>query len=107
MKWNLSRIMLKAWELYRKGGLSFSESLHRAWNVEKSREINQQRVAEAKERAGIFEEVDTWAGWQRNGFLVTHGSKRLFSVSLIWASKGDNKYYTASFFGKSQVEALA
>ncbi len=31
MRYNLSKIMLKAWSIYRKGsGLSFGECLHRA-----------------------------------------------------------------------------
>ena len=30
MKFNLRKIMLKAWELYRKGRLTFAECLHRS-----------------------------------------------------------------------------
>lgn len=36
MKWNLKKIMLRAWSLYRKGGLTFGEALHRAWLVRQS-----------------------------------------------------------------------
>ena len=41
MKYNLSKIMLKAWKIYRKTkGISFGESLHRAWLSAKAEEIN-------------------------------------------------------------------
>ena len=39
-KWNLREIMLKAWRIFRKGGVSFSEALHRAWNSAKSAGTN-------------------------------------------------------------------
>ena len=53
MKYNLSKIMLKAWKIYRK-----TKDIH------------------------------------------------LFGCSLIWGSRGDGAEYKASFFGKSQVEAI-
>ena len=32
MRYNLSKVMLKAWKIYRKTkGISFGEALHRAW----------------------------------------------------------------------------
>lgn len=44
MKYNLSKIMLKAWKIYRKTkGISFGESLHRAWLSAKAEEINAKR----------------------------------------------------------------
>uniref|UniRef100_UPI00402850F2 hypothetical protein n=1 Tax=Gemmiger formicilis TaxID=745368 RepID=UPI00402850F2 len=57
----------------------------------------------AKAAAGVTEECRTWADWHRSGYEVTHGSKALFQAVLIWASKGDDARYTASFFGASQV----
>ena len=44
-KFNLSRIMSKAWELFRKLGISFSECLHRAWESAKAQEVNAARIA--------------------------------------------------------------
>ena len=40
------------------------------------------------------------------GYEVIHGSKALFRAVLIWASHGDGKTYTASFFGASQVQPI-
>ena len=107
MKYNLSKIMTKAWELFRKLEISFSEALHRAWISAKAAEVNEQRIREAAEAAGITEEVNTWAGWKKAGFEVVHGSKALFQAVLIWGAKGDGATYTGSFFGRSQVEAIA
>lgn len=105
--YNMRNIMLKAWELFRKGGLTFAEALHRAWLVAKAEPVNAKRVEDAKKAAGVTEEVKTWFGWKQAGFMVKHGSKNLFQVELIYGSKGDGKTYKASFFGESQVEAVA
>lgn len=107
MKYNLSHIMRKAWELFRKMSISFSEALHRAWLAAKAQPINAQRIAEAKAQAGISEETDTWSGWKSRGYEVQHGSKALFGATLIWGSRGDGAEYKARFFGLSQVQAIA
>lgn len=45
MKYNLSKIMLKAWKVYRKTkNISFAEALHRAWLSAKAEEINAKRM---------------------------------------------------------------
>lgn len=107
MKYNLRKIMLRAWELFRKGGISFSEALHRAWMSAKAEPVNADRIAAAKAAAGIVEAVNTWAGWKALGFEVIHGSKALFGADLIHGSKGDGAIYKARFFGASQVRAVA
>lgn len=107
-RYNLTVIMKRAWEVFRKEkGISFGEALHRSWLTEKAAPENARRIAEAKANAGVTEEVKTWYGWKQAGYMVNHGSKALFGVSLIWGSKGDGKLYKASFFGASQVSALA
>ena len=53
MKFDLRRIMLHAWRLYRKGGISFAEALHRAWISAKAAPVNAQRIEDAKTAAGI------------------------------------------------------
>ena len=110
MKYNLSKIMSKAWKIFRKAtskaAITFAEALHRAWLSEKAQDVNQQRVEAAKEAAGIREEVNTWYGWKLLGYEVIHGMKALFGVDLIHGSKGDGATYTASFFSRSQVAAL-
>ena len=108
MKYDLSRIMLRAWRLYRKTeGLSFGEALHRSWISAKAEPVNAERIETAKQEAGIVEEVKTWSGWKEAGFEVIHGSKALFGCDLIHGSKGDGATYKARFFGASQVQAVA
>ena len=103
MKYNLSKIMHKAWELFRKLGIAFSECLAAA----KAEPVNADLIAEAKAAAGITEETNTWSGWRKLGYEVCHGSKALFGADLIYASKGDGATYKARFFGASQVQPIA
>jgi len=107
MKYDLSKIMGRAWELFRKLGVSFAECLRRAWAAAKAEPVNAARIAAAKAAAGVCEIVDTWAGWQKLGYEVKHGSKALFGADLIWAVKGPGAVYKARFFGASQVAAIA
>ena len=87
MRYNLSKVMLKAWKIYRKTkGISFGEALHRAWLSAKSEEVNNTRIETAKKAANITEPVNTWARWKELGFEVIHGSKALFSTALIWGA---------------------
>ena len=106
MTYNLHEIMCKAWKLFRKGIGTFAECLHRAWNSAKAEPINAQRITEARQSAGVTEQVNTWAGWKAAGYEVVHGSKSLFQAVLIHASKGDTATYRASFFGRSQVQPM-
>lgn len=106
MMFNLSEIMSHAWRIFRKGGITFAESLHRAWNAAKAAPLNEAAIHEAAEAAGVFEPVNTWAGWKRLGFEVIRGSKALFQVLLIYASKGDGEQYKASFFDRTQVQPI-
>ena len=100
MKYNLSKIMLKAWKIYRKTkNISFAEALHRAWLSAKAEEINAKRIEDAKHAAGITEETNTFAKWKELGYKVKHGASALFGCSLIWGSRGDGATYKASFFG--------
>ena len=47
MKYNLRKIMLKAWELFRKMEITFSEALHRAWISAKAAPVNAERIEAA------------------------------------------------------------
>ena len=107
MKYDLRAIMLRAWKNFRKGGMTFSEALHRAWLTAKAEPINTRIIEEAKAAAGIEEETNTWAGWREAGYEVIHGMKALFGAELLWGSKGDGAVYKARFFGRSQVQAVA
>ena len=111
MKYNMSKIMKAAWNIFRKAAqkaaISFAEALHRAWLSAKAEPINAERIAAAKAAAGVVEATNTWAGWKAKGFEVIHGSKALFGCDLIYGSKGDGAIYKARFFGQSQVAAIA
>lgn len=106
--YNLRKIMLRAWENFRKGQgeISFAEALHRAWISAKAEPINAARIEAAKAEAGITEEARTWSGWREVGREVIHGSKALFGVDLIWGSRGDGATYKARFFGISQTAEI-
>ena len=106
MKYDLHKIMCRAWALYRKGVAAFAECLHRAWASAKAQPVNDRRIAEAQQSAGVTEQVNTWAGWKAAGYMVEHGAKALFQAVLIHSSKGDGQTYRASFFGASQVQPL-
>lgn len=105
MKYNLSKIMLKAWKVFRSNKkISFGEALHRAWLSAKAEEVNAKRIDQSKAAAGITEETNTYTGWKKAGYEVIHGSKALFHCCLIWGSRGDGATYKATFFGRSQVQ---
>lgn len=106
MTYNLHEIMCKAWKLFRKGVAAFAECLHRAWASAKAQPVNDRRIQEAQQSAGVTEQVNTWAGWKAAGYEVVHGSKSLFQAILIHATKGDTATYRASFFGRSQVQPM-
>lgn len=106
-KYNLSKIMSRAWRTYRKyTELSFGECLHRAWISAKSENENEERVNAAKAAAGVTEQTETWSGWKALGYEVIHGSKALFGAELIWGERGDGATYKAHFFGLSQVQLM-
>ena len=106
MKYDLHKIMCRAWALYRKGVAAFAECLHRAWASAKAQPVNDKRIAEAQNAAGVTEQVNTWAGGKAAGYMVEHGAKALFQAVLIHSSKGDGQTYRASFFGRSQVQPM-
>lgn len=64
MKYDLSKIMSKAWEIFRKYRTSFSEALHRAWNSAKAKSVNADRIEAARRAAGCHEDARTWKDWQ-------------------------------------------
>ena len=106
-EFDLSAIMIRAWKIFRKNSkLAFGECLHRAWLSAKAEKINQKRIENAKEAAGIIKETHTWNGWKKLGYEVVHGSRALFGTELIWGSRGDGAVYKARFFGKSQVQEI-
>ena len=97
MKYNLSKIMLKAWKVFRSNKkISFGEALHRAWLSVKAEEVNGKRIDQSKAATGITEETNTYTGWKKAGYEVIHGSKALFHCCLIWGSRGDGATYKSN-----------
>ena len=87
MKYNLSKLMRKAWSLYRtaarKATITFSAALILAWKWIKAETINAARVEAAAEAAGYGDAVyHTWAGWQALGRMVIHTSEAAFKVEV-------------------------
>lgn len=103
-KYDLSIIMRKAWQIFRKGCESFSKALQISWRTVK---LNYDIITKDKAAAGITEETHTWAGWQALGYLVEHGSKALFQSTLETPEKGAGKTFKKSYFGRSQVQPIA
>ena len=110
MKYDLRRIMKRAWRIFRKAAqkaaIRFSEALHRAWLSAKAEPVNAGRIEAAKAAAGVTGQVETWAGWKALGYEVLHGERTLFGVELIWGSRGDGASYKARFFGEAQVRPI-
>lgn len=85
-RFDLSRLMKKAWALFRKSSkkaaVSFGECLKLAWRWLKVQEGNRVLVEQAAAAAGIVEEIRSWAGWQSVGRLVIHGSEAVLKVEI-------------------------
>lgn len=86
MKYNLSKLMKKAWSLYRKAmrkaGTTFGEALKAAWVWIRVQTANAAKVEAAAAALGVEEEYHTWAGWQALGRRVIHTSEAIFKVEV-------------------------
>lgn len=86
MKYNLSKLMKKAWSLFRtaakKASITFAEALRRAWVWLKVQNTNKATVEATAAALGIEEEYHTWAGWQALGRMVIHTSEARFKVEV-------------------------
>jgi len=86
MKYDLRKLMKKAWSLYRqamkKAAITFSEALKRAWAWIRVQAANAEAVTAAMEAAGIEEEAHTWAGWQALGRMVIHTEEAVLKVAV-------------------------
>lgn len=111
MKYNLSRLMFKAWALFRqaakKAPITFSEALRRAWKWAKAAEANRAKVEQAAAKAGIIGEYHSWSGWKTLGYEVIHGSKAAFQVTIDTPERGDGKTFVKSFFTYEQTQPAA
>ena len=86
MKYDLSKLMKKAWALYKKASkkatANFADALRAAWAWIKVQAANTAKVAEVAAAIGIDEEYHTWAGWQALGRMVIHTSEASFKVEV-------------------------
>ena len=87
MKYDLKKLMKKAWSLYRKASKkaasSFGEALRTAWAWLKVQAANAVKVEAAAEAAGYADdEVHTWAGWQALGRMVIHTEQAAFKCEV-------------------------
>ena len=107
MKYDLRKLMKKAWSLYRqamkKAAITFSEALKRAWAWIRVQAANAEAVTAAMEAAGIEEEAHTWAGWQALGRMVIHTEEAVLKVAVAdpLTKKGTR---IKSFFLYSQTQ---
>lgn len=107
MKYNLSKLMKKAWSLFRtaakKAAITFSEALRRAWAWLKVQEANTAKIEAAAEAAEIEEEYHSWAGWQALGRMVIHTEQAAFKCEVAdpTTKKGTR---IKSFFLYSQTQ---
>lgn len=85
-KYNLSKLMKKAWTIFKtaakKNAISFGEALRRAWAWLKVQDSNKAIVEAAAETHGIEEEYNTWYGWQTMGRMVIHTETAAFQCLL-------------------------
>lgn len=85
-KYDLSKLMKKAWSLYKKASkkatASFADALRTAWAWLKVQAANKTIVEAAAEAAGIVEEYHSWYGWQQLGRMVIHTSEAAFQVTV-------------------------
>ena len=86
-KYNMSKLMKKAWSLYRKASkkaaASFADALRIAWAWIKVQAANAEKVEAAAVAAGFGDMVcHTWYGWKNLGREVMHTEKAVFQVEL-------------------------
>ena len=103
MKYDLSKLMKKAWALYKKASkkatANFADALRAAWAWLKVQAANKAIVEAAAQAAGYGDMVcRTWYGWKTVGREVMHTEKAVFQVELAdpTAKKGSRieSYFT-------------
>lgn len=108
MKFDLVKIMTRAWEIYRKNkhyhAESFAEALHRSWSEYKMYPEVHEILEKAVVESGIEETVKTWFEWTLDGRKVMHDEKSLFSVEIPYPAWGDGRTKVVHFFGYHQTD---
>ena len=86
-KYNLSKLMKKAWSLFKKAAkkaaITFSAALKLAWAWLKVQADNAVKVEAAAAAAGYGDIIcRTWYGWKVAGREVMHTEKAVFQVEV-------------------------
>lgn len=85
-RYDLSKLMHKAWSLYRKAAkkaaVTFSEALKTAWVWIRVQVSNNAMIEAVAQSLGIEEEFHSWAGWQSLGRMVIHTEEATFKVEV-------------------------
>ena len=86
MKYNMSKLMRKAWSLFRqaarKADITFGEALRRAWRWIRVQDANAAKVEATANALGIEEVFHSWAGWQTLGRQVIHTEEAALKVEV-------------------------
>lgn len=74
--------------------------------TERQERINSEIIAQAKQAAGITEEVRTWADWYQAGYLVRREEKArpVFKARVYPRYPTKGELWLAEHYGRSQVE---
>lgn len=110
--YNLSRLMHKAWGLYRKamknGTTTFSAALKAAWAWLKVQEGNRLLVEAAAAAAGYGDVVcHSWYGWKLAGRMVCHTETAAFRVQLQDPTTKAGTRWESFFTREQTFEPLA
>ena len=86
-KYNLRKLMQKAWSLYRKASRkaasTFGDALKLAWAWIKVQAANAVKIEDAQNAAGLADtECRTWYGWKAEGREVMHTETAVFQVTV-------------------------
>ena len=85
-RYDLSKLMRKAWAIYRKASkkaaTTFSEALKAAWVWIRVQAANTAKVEAVAEALGVEEVYHSWAGWKALGRMVMHTEEAAFKVEV-------------------------
>ena len=112
MKYDLRKLMHKAWSLFRqaakKAPIAFGEALRKAWAWLKVQAANKLIVEAAADALGIEEEYNTWAGWKALGRMVMHESEATFKVTVADpTTKSGTRVQSYFIYSDTQVDPAA
>ena len=110
MKYDLTYIMTRAWDIFRKvkhyHAETFGEALHRAWGEYKAKDDVADIIADAIAESGITETLCTWFDFFRKGREVRHGEEHVLRVEIPYPAWGDGRTKKLDFFTEAQTDPI-